>query len=133
MLRSILFPKPMREFPAQRWVRISVRTCHLLSMGYLLGGAALGVPLQELTFGLWGTLISGGVFAAMELYASGVWLLQLKGQAELAKLVLMGAALLTSGSPMPYLIIAVIIGGFSSHMPGRYRYYSVFHGRVIKE
>jgi len=133
MLKSILFPKPKRDFPAQRWVRISVRTWHLLSMGYLLGGAGLGVPLVELHFGLWGTLASGLVFVALELYASGVWLLQLKGQAVILKLLLLGAAMTATGSPLPYLIAAVIIGGISSHMPGRYRYYSLFHGRELKE
>jgi hypothetical protein len=34
---------------------------------------------------------------------------------------------------MPSLIVAVIIGGVSSHMQGKYRYFSPFHGRVIKE
>ena len=31
------------------------------------------------------------------------------------------------------VVLAIIIGGISSHMPGKYRYYSIWHGRVIKE
>jgi hypothetical protein len=133
MLRELLLPRPKREFPAQRWVRIGVRTWHLLSMGYLLGGTAQGLALADQPFGLWGTLASGLVFAALELYASCIWLFQLKGLAVIAKLLLLGAAAVSSGSGMPYLIAALVIGGISSHMPGKYRYYSPYHGAVTKE
>jgi hypothetical protein len=133
MWRSLLFPQPKRDFPAQRWVRISVRTWHLLSMGYLLGGTAHGLALADQPIGVWSTLASGLVFVALELYASCVWLLQLKGLAVIAKLLLFGAAVVASGSGLPYLVAAVVIGGISSHMPGKYRYFSPFHGRVLKE
>ena len=133
MLKKLIFPKPLREFPLQRWVRISVRTWHLMAMGYLLGGVALGTPVNAENPALMHTLLSGLVFSALEVYASGVWFLQLKGQAVLVKMVLLGASFHTAGDPMPWLWAAVVIGGISSHMPGRYRYYSVFHGKVVKE
>ena len=133
MLKSFLFPKPKRDFPNQRWVRISVRTWHLLSMGYLLGGTAHGLALAEQPIGVWNTFASGAVFMALELYASCIWLFQLKGLAVIVKLLLLGAALASSGSGLPYLIVAVVIGGISSHMPGKYRYFSPYHGQVMKE
>ena len=129
----MLFPKPMREFKGQRGVRIGVRTWHLLSMGYLLGGTAAGLSLAGQQHALWHTLASGLVFTLLELYASCIWLFQLKGQAVILKILLLGSALLSSGSGMPYLIAAVVIGGISSHMPGRFRYYSLYHGRLMKE
>jgi len=130
---TLLFPKPLRSFPGQRWVRISIRTWHLLSMGILLGGTAHGLPLADQPWGVWGTLLSGVVFVAVELHASCIWLLQLKGLAVAVKLLLLGAAVASSGSGLPYLVASLVIGGISSHMPGKYRYYSPFHGRVIKE
>jgi hypothetical protein len=133
MWRDLLFPKPKRDFPAQRWVRISVRTWHLLAMGYLLGGTAHGLALADQPLGVWMTFASGAVFVALELYASCVWLLQLKGLAVIVKLLLLGAAVAATGSGLPYLVAAVVIGGISSHMPGKYRYYSPFHGRIVKE
>ena len=133
MWHSVLFPKPKRSFPGQRWVRISVRTWHLLSMGFLLGGTAHGLTLAEQPWGLWGTLLSGLVFMAVELHASCIWLLQLKGIAVLAKLILLWSAGLASTGSLAYLIAAVVIGGISSHMPGKYRYYSPYHGQVVKE
>ena len=133
MLKAVLFPKPLRNFPGQRWVRISVRTAHLLCMGYLLGGTAHGLPLAAQPLGMWGTLVTGLVFMGLELYASFIWLFQLKGLAVIAKLLLLGAAAVSTGNGLAYLIAAVVIGGISSHMPGKYRYYSPYHGAVTKE
>lgn len=123
----------MRDFKGQRWVRISVRTWHLLAMGFLLGGTATGLPLADQPLALWNTFGSGVVFSAIEMYATGIWLFQLKGQAVLVKFLLLGAALASPDNSMAFLIVAVVIGGISSHMPGRYRYYSLLHGRVVKE
>ncbi len=133
MLKAILFPKPMRNFPGQRWVRISVRTWHLLAMGWLLGGTAQGLTLAEQPGALWLTFLSGIVFSALELYQTFIWLFQLKGQAVLVKLVLLGAAVNSTEYGLSFLIVAVVIGGISSHMPGKYRYYSFYHGGILKE
>jgi hypothetical protein len=133
MLKSLLFPKPKRDFPYQRWVRISVRTWHLLSMAYLLGGTAHGLALEQQPLGVWMTFASGAVFVALELYNSCIWLFQLKGLAVILKLLLLGAAVTATVNGLPYLIAAVVIGGISSHMPGKYRYYSPYHGQVMKE
>ena len=133
MLKLIFFPKPMRDFKGQRWVRISVRTWHLLSMAFLLGGSASGLLLAEQSLALWNTFLSGLVFSLMELYATGIWLFQLKGQAVVVKFLLLGAAVASPPNAVVFLVSAVIIGGISSHMPGKYRYYSIYHGRVIKE
>jgi hypothetical protein len=110
-----------------------VRTWHLLAMGWLLGGTATGLAFAEQQAALWHTFASGAVFVALELYASCVFLLQLKGIAVIVKLLLLGAAVAASGSPLPYLVAAVVIGGISSHMPGKYRYYSPYHGTQVKE
>ena len=125
-------PVPHREFTGQRWVRIGLRTWHLIAMGLLLGSAAMA-PAAPLNAGwLWMTAFSGLAYVLLEVYASGVWLIQLKGLAVVAKFLLLAAAASSSQGGVTLLITAVIIGGISSHMPGRFRYYSPFHGRVVK-
>jgi hypothetical protein len=133
MLKALLFPAPLRSFPGQRWVRISIRTAHLLSMGLLIGGFAGGLPLEQLSAAFWWTLLTGVVFVAVELHASFIFLFQLKGIAVLAKTLLLLAAWAEPRYAMSCLVFAVVIGGISSHMPGKYRYFSPLHGRVIKE
>lgn len=133
MLKALLFPSPLRSFPGQRWVRISIRTVHLLSMGLLIGGFAAGVPLQHLAGPFWWTLGSGVVFVAVELHASCIFLLQLKGIAVLTKTLLFLLAWAEPDRAMTCFVISVIIGGVSSHMPGKFRYFSPLHGRAVKE
>lgn len=51
----------------------------------------------------------------------------------LLKLMLFIAAVAGEHRPLPLLLTAVVIGGVSSHMPGKYRYFSPLHGRVVKQ
>ena len=55
MTQSILFPIPRREFKGQRWVRIALRTVHLASMAFLVGGVAVGYEPLQLPVAFWGS------------------------------------------------------------------------------
>jgi hypothetical protein len=125
-------PAPLRTFPGMRWVRITLRTAHLIAMGLLVGGVAVGTPIGQLNPAAWGTLLSGALFVCLELYESWIFLVQVKGLAVLLKLLLLAGAMTFPGSALPLLVAAIVIGGFSSHMPGKYRYYSIMHGRALK-
>ncbi len=133
MAGSLWFPQPTRDFNGQRWLRISLRTVHLISMAFLVGGVALGHSVTDLPVSLWGTVLSGMVFVGVELHQSFVWLFQLKGLAVGVKALLLVGAAIAPRSALAMLVLAIIIGGISSHMPGKYRYYSIWHGKVIKE
>ena len=132
MLFSVDPLPPHRNFPGQRWVRISLRSAHLLFMGLLLGGVAQGIPMTELPVGYWGTIATGGLFALLEIFNTMVWIYQIKGWVVILKIVLMGAAGQAGQDGLWNLGAAVILGGISSHMPGNLRYYSILHGRVLK-
>ena len=69
-----LFPSPQREFSGQRWLRISLRTAHLITMALLVGGVAGGAAPLELVFAFWGTVATGVAFVALELFNTGVGL-----------------------------------------------------------
>ncbi len=132
MSNETLPAAPLRSFPGIRWVRISLRTAHLIAMGLLVGGVAVGTPIDQLTLALWGTLASGALFVGIELYQSLTFLVQVKGIVVLLKLLLLVAAIGFPGSALTLLIAAIVIGGLSSHMPGRYRHYSLWHGRALQ-
>ena len=51
----------------------------------------------------------------------------------IVKALLLASAAAAPDSALELLVVAIIIGGISSHMPGRFRYYSLWHGREIKE
>ena len=133
MASSLFSPSPQRNFKGQRWVRISLRTAHLIGMAFLVGGTAQGHAPADQPAALWATLVSGLLFIAIEVFNTGVWLVQLSGLAVMAKVLLLAAAVAAPGSGVTLLVIAIVIGGISSHMPGKYRYYSLWHGRIVKE
>lgn len=127
-----LFPTKNRDFPSKRWVKISLRTLHLLG----IAGFA-GAYLHSVDTDLWKpfvvvTLISGFAMAAIEVWSHGIWLLQIRGQAVLFKMVLLALTLQTTKiSDLILLGIIIVISGVVSHAPGSLRYYSLYHRRKI--
>jgi hypothetical protein len=121
-------PPPL---PAVRTVRTSLRTAHLLAFGALYGGHVYGVPAASLHPSLLATVASGGMLMALEVYRTPLWLVQVRGLATLVKILLVVAVAVWWDAGVFLLTAAVVIGGVVSHMPGRYRYYSVIHGRVV--
>jgi len=70
---------------------------------------------------------------SLEMYRLPLWLFQLRGVATLAKILLVAAVAVCWTCSVSLLTAAIIIGSVAAHMPGRYRYYSVIHCRVIGE
>lgn len=120
-----------RPVPGARIMRTLLRTAHLIAAGALYGGHVYGVEAERLVPALAAVLATGGAFLGLEVYQASVWLVQIRGVATLLKLTLVAAVALFWELRVPLLTLAVIIGGVSSHMPGRWRYYSVLHGRVV--
>jgi hypothetical protein len=120
-----------RPVPAARILRTALRTAHLIAAGALYGGHVYGVEAERLVPALAAVLATGGAFLGLEVYQSSIWLIQVRGVATLAKLAMVAAVALFWEYRVPLLTFAVIVGGVSSHMPGRWRYHSVLHGRVV--
>jgi hypothetical protein len=120
-----------RPVPAARLLRTILRTAHLIATGALYGGHIYGVEPERLVPALAAVLATGGAFLGIEVYQASVWLVQIRGVATLVKLALVAAVAPFWEFRVLLLTLAVIIGGVSSHMPGRWRYHSVLHGRVV--
>jgi hypothetical protein len=58
---------------------------------------------------------------------------QLKGLAVIVKTVLLAWAVAFPGYALDFFITAIVIGGISAHMPGKFRYWSWWHGELRKE
>jgi hypothetical protein len=110
-----------------------LRTAHLLAFAALYGGHIYAADVESLRPALWATVASGGALVALEVSRTRLWLVQLRGVATFAKVALVVAVALCWDLRIELLTAAVVIGGVSSHMPGRYRYYSLIHRRVVGE
>ncbi len=128
------FPAPTaapRPIPAVRVLRTTIRTGHLIAFGTLYGGHIYGVPAADLHPALLATIGTGAAFMALELYRTPLWLVQVRGLATVLKIVLVVAVSVFWDVRVYLLTAAIIVGGVASHMPGRYRYYSIVHRRPI--
>lgn len=123
-----LFPLQMRDLPGGRWLRIVLRTLHLIGIAGV--GAAYLYDVDE---ALWQpylllTIFSGLALLLSEVWSHGIWLIQLRGLSILVKCAVLGVGLLLPHSASPLVLILVVaISGVIAHAPGRVRYYSLWH------
>jgi hypothetical protein len=129
--RALIFPRESRFFPGQRWVNVLFRTLHLVGLGGL--GAGFLYPAADDSWRIYLDLVllSGVGLMLISLYSNGIWLLQLRGQVILLKLLLLAMIPLFSGVTETLFILVILLSGWISHATGDMRYYSPFHRRRI--
>lgn len=131
-LRRWLLPEQMRFLPKARAWAIGFRTIHLTAFGLLLGGYAFAANPDRLLPYLWVTILSGLGLIAIEMGTMGLyWLFLGKGIMVVAKLVLLLAIPVFWEARVVLLLLVVVIASVGSHMPSRYRHYSMLHQRVL--
>ncbi len=101
-------------------------------MSVLVGGHAFDVPSDRLYPVLWAVIGTGTILIALEAYAvSFRWLFQGRGLAVLAKLALLLVIPFAWPARLPILLAVIVLASVGSHMPARFRYYSVTERRVL--
>jgi len=115
-----------------RFLNIALRTAHIGAMGILLGGHAFDISPERLKLCLWLTIGTGLALAAVEIAGPRLlWFHQGRGFMTMAKLALICAVPLFWDYRLPILLAVVVIASVGSHMPARYRYYSLLYREVI--
>jgi len=118
-----------------RALNILFRTAHIAAASILLGGHAFDLPADRLHFGLWLTVATGIALGAMEAGPRLVWFHQVRGLMTLAKLGLLLTVPFLWGHwhlRLAVLLAVVAIASVGSHMPARFRYYSVVLRQVVR-
>jgi len=131
-LKRLFFPQPVRVLPHARAWNIGVRTVHIAVTGILLGGHAFAVPEDRLRPMFWLTLATGLALIFLEAYPSCRWFYQCRGALVLLKLALLAAIPVFWEFRVLLLLAIVGIASVGSHMPRRFRYYSLVHRRVLE-
>ncbi|MBI3779734.1 MAG: hypothetical protein HY278_01550 [candidate division NC10 bacterium] len=131
-LRRWLFPEQTRHLQGARALSITFRTFHMIGFGVLLGGHVFAVESERLLPYLWLAILSGLGLIALEMYGAGLYWLSLgKGIMVLVKLALLLLIPFFWESRVLLLLLVLAIASVGSHMPARYRHYSLLHQRVI--
>jgi hypothetical protein len=111
---------------------VVLRTLHLAAFGLLLGGHAFSVEAERLVTFLGLTVLSGLGLMALEIYAFGLyWFVLGKGIMVLVKLGLLLLIPFLWEARLILLLLVVCIASVGSHMPARYRHYSLAHNRLV--
>ena len=121
----------MSQTDFKRWSKISLRTIHLLAVAGVGGGILFGLDKELWLNYWWLALVSGAFMMLMDLVANPLWLAQVRGFVVILKLILLA---LLGGHPdwdRFLLIIIIVISAVVSHAPGKLRYYSLYHRRVM--
>ena len=131
-LKAVLFPTQSRCLPGERWINVILRTLHLVGLAGL--GAGFLYPAADDSWQLYLhiTLITGLGLSLISIYGNGIWLVQLRGQAIMFKILLLALVWVLPSLKIPLFLAVVIISGWTSHAPARVRYYSLYHRRRIE-
>lgn len=127
-----LIPQQKRHLPGKRWLSIILRSLHLVGIAGLAGAYLFDQPETAWFPFLILAVGSGVLMVARELYVDGIWLLQLRGQLVLFKLLLLGGGLYWFERPEAWIyIVVILISGVISHAPGKVRYYSFWYRKTL--
>ncbi len=131
MLHKVLFPGESRIFAGQRWVNVILRTLHLVGLAGVGAGFFYQVMDDSWRLFLYLTLVSGGALMLISIWSNGIWLIQLRGQAILLKLLLLAIMPLFPDLKALLFVIVIVISGLISHAPANTRCYSLFQHRRV--
>jgi hypothetical protein len=116
---------------ASRAWNIAVRTVHIGVTGALFGGHVFAVPAERLLPFLYLTILTGISLFVLELYPEWRRVFEVRTAMIAAKLSLLALIPWLWTCRVPILIVVILIASIGSHMPRRYRYYSLLDRRPV--
>ena len=125
---------PEQRYPGitlRRAVDIALRTVHIAAAGILLGGHWFGMDRPTLVVPLWVTVATGAGLIVTEVCHSRHWPHQVRGLLVMLKLAALCLVLLWWRARVWVLLVVLVVGMVGSHMPRRYRHYSLIRRRPI--
>lgn len=129
---QFLFPQKPRVLPYARAWNIAFRTAHIAVTGVLFGGHVFDISADRLLIWLYLSILTGVCLVVIEAYPSCRWCYQCCGVFVFCKLCLLGIIPWLWDYRVPILAIVIVIASIGSHMPRRFRYYSLLHGRILE-
>jgi hypothetical protein len=110
---------------ASRAWNIAFRTAHIAVTGALFGGHVFAIAAKRLLPCLYLTILTGIALLIVELYPEWRRLFEVRTVMIAAKLLLLCLIPWLWSYRVPILILVIVIASVGSHMPRRYRYYSI--------
>lgn len=119
------------RIPCARAWNIALRTAHIAVFAPLVGGHVFDVPPTRLHGWLVAAVVTGALLTFVEAFPRWRWCYQGRGVLVWLKLALLCAIPWLWEFRVPLLFAVIVVASVGSHMPARFRYYSVIHRRVL--
>lgn len=132
-MHPLLRPDYSKSLPYARALNIAFRTIHIVAMSLLVGGYAFGASAERLRLSLLFVLGSGAALILIEAYPNLHYIFEGRALFLWFKLALFGILPHARGYQVPILLLIVAIASVGSHLPSRYRHFSVLYRRVVKD
>ena len=124
---------PSRPSGWMRWLTIVIRTAHIGVAAVFFGGCVLHVPFAQLAGWHHLTIATGSGLLLLEWFHDPQWLHRGKGLLTLLHVGLVALVHIAPGLTVPLLWGALVSGCIGSHMPRRFRHWSLLYGREVWE
>lgn len=111
-------------------MNIALRGLHLVGIAGLAGGFLFGLPEAQWAAYAYLAIATGILLSALYLWTDASWLVKLKGQAILVKLVLLVLAHVYPAWRPEAFVLVILLSAFFAHAPDRVRSY--VWGRAIR-
>lgn len=111
---------------------ITLRTLHLIGVAGLGAGFFYSGVDNAWHSYFYLTLGTGLILTLLSIWSNGLWLLQLRGQLILLKLLLLLMAMVLPSIKFELVLLLIVLSSVVSHAPGDVRYYSLYHRRRIE-
>ena len=121
----------MNKVTAKRWTKISLRTLHLLAVAGVGGGILFGLEKDLWISYWWLAMASGVLMMLVDVISNPVWLVQVRGVSIFFKLILLAFIGINTDWDGFLVVLIIIISAVISHAPGKLRYYSIYHRKVM--
>lgn len=131
-IKSLLFPPEPRDLPGRRFLKLTLRAAHVLCTGILVGVCvADATPALRTT---WQAMAGGTglLMLLLDVYETGVILLQVRGLVVIAKLLLIAILPWLAAWDTWILAGVVVVSVISSHAPSAVRYFIPVGGKGLK-
>src|ERR1039457_3405609 len=114
-----------------RALNIALRTAHIGVTGALFGGHVFATAAERLLPCLYLTILTGTALLIVEIYPEWRRMFEVRTAMIAAKVSLLFLIPWLWTYRVPILIVVIIISSIGSHMPRRYRYYSILDRRPV--
>ena len=125
-------PESSPTLPAVRLCKIGLRTAHLMATSVLVGGYAFAATTARLAPWLHVAIATGVAMIFFEAYPKLDFVFEGWGLMLLVKLALLARLPFAGRARLPILLAVVAVASVGSHMPRRWRHYSLLHRRVMR-